>query len=414
MASLTGLGLSILSAQPGDAGPLPGAGVSPGRVVVTDLSPSSTDQAAAAPTDLVDAVAVSTFPTVAGGVRGANLALRADGTVVGWGADLAGETRPPADLDAVVAVDIAGGFALAARSDGSVVAWGDTGSGVLDVPADLADVTAVAALGGGTCSYGIALRSDGTLVQWGGTSCDTGMPYQLPEGLTDVTAISAGDDAAIALRADGTVVTWGPSGNLTFLDGVAPSGWTGITQVSTQSRTFVGLTADHETLAYGIWGEAGAPVGISGVASVSAGQTPAFLLRDGSAYLWQSPTTTLPPPPYNALEGGLGYVVAIVPVQPEPTDTPTSEPTDTPTSEPTDTPTSEPTDTPTSEPTDTPTSEPTDTPTSEPTATTDPTAQPTPRPCRPRHHMRSLPGCRRWHLAPTPAPAPGDQPTSVV
>ena len=337
LASLTGLGLSVLLTQPGNADALPTPDVTPGLIVVADLRPSSTDRAAPAPADVDDAVAVSTFPTVVDGVRGANLALRADGTVVGWGADLAGETRPPADLADAVDVDIAGGFALAARSDGSVVAWGGNESGVLDVPRDLADVGAVAGLGSGACGYGIALRTDGTVTQWGGASCDDGMRYQLPEGLTDIAAVSAGDDAAIALRNDGTVVTWGPSGNLGYLDGVPPARWTGVTQVSTQSRTFVGLTADHQTLAYGIWGEAGAPAGVTDVESVSAGVTPAFLLADASAYLGPSSTGTLPPPPYSAVEGGLGYVVAIVPVHPDPS--PTTEPTTGPTTGPTTEPT---------------------------------------------------------------------------
>src|SRR4051794_16516248 len=181
LAGLTGLSLSLLSAGPGyaDSSPVPAA--APGRVVVTDVRPWSPDKAVPAPADLTDAVAVSTFPTVVDTLRGANLALRADGTVVGWGADLAGETRPPADLTEVEDADLAGGFALAARSDGTVVAWGGKESGVLDVPSDLTDVTAVAALGGGTCGYGIALRSDGTVTQWGGASCDNGMPYQLPD-----------------------------------------------------------------------------------------------------------------------------------------------------------------------------------------------------------------------------------------
>lgn len=364
LAGLTGLGFSLLSAEPGRAAPSPTPDVAPGRVVVTDLRPSAPDQAAPAPAGLDDAVAVSTYPTVVGTVRGANLALRADGTVVGWGADLAGETRPPADLTDVVDVDLGGGFALAARSDGTVVAWGGDESGVLEVPADLGSVTAVAALGGGTCGYGIALRADGTLAQWGGASCENGMPYQLPDGLSGITAVAAGDDAAIALRSDGTVVTWGPSGNLGFLDGVKPAEWTGVTQVSTQSRTFVGLTADHQTLAYGIWGEAGAPVGVTDVVSVSAGVTAAFLRADGTAYLWPSSSPTLPPAPYSAIEGGLGYVVTIVPVAPEPT--PTGEPTAT--VEPT--PTVEPTET--AEPT--PTVEPTET--AEPTATPSPTTEP--------------------------------------
>jgi len=337
LAAVTGLGFSVLSAQPGQADPAAAVQVAPGRVAVVDLRAAPGDAAAPAPTGLDDAVALSTYPTVADGVRGANLALRADGTVVGWGADLAGETRPPADLTEVVDLDLGGGFALAARADGSVAAWGGGEPGALDVPGDLGSVRAVAALGRGTCGYGIALRSDGTLVQWGGGSCDDATAYQLPDGLSDVTAVSAGEDAAIALRSDGTVVTWGPSGDLGYLDGVRPSTWTGITQVSTQSRTFVGLTADHQTVAYGIWGEAGAPVGLTDVVSVSAGTPAAFLRADGSASLWPGSSPALEAGRYSAVESGLGYVVTISParVGATPTAGPTQDPE--PTTEPTGT-----------------------------------------------------------------------------
>jgi len=157
-----------------------------------------------------------------------------------------------------------------------------------------------------------------------------------------------------------------------------------VTAVSTQSRTFVGLTADHKTIAYGIWGEAGAPVGVTDVVSVSAGSDSAFLRADGSAYLWPSSSAALPPPPYSALVGGLGSVVAIVPPQPEPTTTagPTSEPT----------------------------------PTSGPTATRgppEPTAEPTRPHCTVRPHRPTRPHHpHRRHRPPTSRPAPSSSVTA--
>ena len=53
-----------------------------------------------------------------------NLALKSDGTVVGWGDNGAGQATPPAGLTDVIA--IAAGFlhSLALNSDGTVVGWG--------------------------------------------------------------------------------------------------------------------------------------------------------------------------------------------------------------------------------------------------------------------------------------------------
>ena len=82
------------------------------------------------------------------------LALRADGTVVGWGAGLIndpsdgidyGQSIVPANLSNVVA--IAAGFAhsLALRADGTVVAWGDNTYGETTIPTGLSNVVAIAA-----------------------------------------------------------------------------------------------------------------------------------------------------------------------------------------------------------------------------------------------------------------------------
>lgn len=94
------------------------------------------------------------------------------------------------------------GHCLAIQADGTVVAWGDNGAGQCDVPADLAEVIAVSA--GGT--HSLALKADGTVVAWGD---NTKNQATVPEGLCDVIAISAGTDHSLALKSDGTVVAWG-------------------------------------------------------------------------------------------------------------------------------------------------------------------------------------------------------------
>ena len=101
----------------------------------------------------------------AGGLHG--LALKANGTVEGWGArgiaDFTqdfGQENAPADL--TNAVGIAAGFfhSLALKSDGTIRQWGDTALGQTNPPAGLAGFLAVA--GGYAHSY--ALKNDLPLI----------------------------------------------------------------------------------------------------------------------------------------------------------------------------------------------------------------------------------------------------------
>lgn len=92
----------------------------------------------------VPLAAQSGVTSVAGGTAHA-LALKSDGTVVGWGDNGAGRATPPAGLGSVVAVDGGASHSIAPKSDGTVVAWGSNGSGQTDVPAGLSGVTAISA-----------------------------------------------------------------------------------------------------------------------------------------------------------------------------------------------------------------------------------------------------------------------------
>ena len=355
-ALIAGLVVNAVGLRPGYAEvtiTLPA--VTPSSVTLLSSGRLPADAVAPVPAGLDDVVAVSTAAVSLDGIYGANLALRANGTVVGWGVDLDGSLAVPNDLRDVVAVDLGEGFALALGSDGSVIGWGSDDSGVLDIPADLEPVIAVAALGTSTCGFGLALRPDGTVAQWGGpqrdTTCDQLQAYAVPDGLDHVVAISAAASTAIALRDDGTVVTWGPRSAVG--DGPDPSTWTDVVSVSTLAATFVGVRTDHRGYSFGIWGEAGA-LQPTDVVAGSAGPAAAFLKTDGSAVVYHGSESRFAGP-FQAVEGGFFYALGINRAAP-----PTTEPSSTPTAEPSPTPTDEPSSTPTDEPTPTPTAEPTD------------------------------------------------------
>ena len=134
-----------------------------------------------------------------------SLALKEDHTVVGWGDNREGQTAVPADLKDVAAIAAGKYLSLALRADGTVVQWGASSGGVSAPPAGLSNVVAIAA-GGGGLARNLALKRDGTVVAWG-----AGSDYarSTPPGLSNVVAISVGENHSLALKADGTVFGWG-------------------------------------------------------------------------------------------------------------------------------------------------------------------------------------------------------------
>ncbi len=297
------------------------AQVQPGAVVAWG-APADLAAVLTPPVGLKDAVAV-----VGSDVPGSftSLALRADGTVVGWGLNPYQEADVPSDLSDVTAIDSGAGFSVALKADGSVVTWGTNDAGQLDVPADLGPVTAISAGGylgyrgfgvpSAVCGYALALRPDGTVARWGqdreGLGCDQiDARLDPPADLTGVVAISAGSRQALALRSDGTVVAWG-SGNLSGLDGTPPQEWSDVVAISAGSGNSVGLRSDGTVYAYGIWGESGPPQA-SDVAAVAASNIDVFLHRDGTVSAYPGSLTGAPSgSDYRAVAAGHGYGLAV-------------------------------------------------------------------------------------------------------
>ncbi len=118
-----------------------------------------------------------------------SLALRSDGSIVGWGCNVFGQANAPAGYD-FKAIAAGGNFSLALKSDGSIVGWGSNGHGQLNVPAGN-DFVAIAAGN----DYGLALRADRTLAAWGNNAYGQ---LDVPAGLR-AQAISANFWHSIAL-----------------------------------------------------------------------------------------------------------------------------------------------------------------------------------------------------------------------
>ena len=152
-------------------------------------------------------------------------------------------------LNDVIAVSAGSYHSLALKSDGTVWAWGcNYYEGRLGDGTAVDKTTPVQVRGGESgeefltdivaistgYNHSLALKSDGTVWSWGdneygklgdGTAVDKTTPVQVKGGesgeefLTNIVAISAGDDHSLALKVDGTVWAWGNDGNGQLGDG---------------------------------------------------------------------------------------------------------------------------------------------------------------------------------------------------
>lgn len=122
--------------------------------------------------------------------------LRAEGAVVCWGANDAGQANAIAGR--YVSVSAGARYTCALRQDAEVVCWGANELGQANAPKGR--YLLVSAGGGHTC----ALRQDRTLICWGANELGQ---TDAPDG--EYLSVSAGGYHTCALRVDDTVLCWG-------------------------------------------------------------------------------------------------------------------------------------------------------------------------------------------------------------
>jgi len=284
-----------------------------------------------------------------------SLALRSDGTVWGFGYNSYGQlgtttnngtgspnptpTKVPG-LTNVTAISAGTYHSLALRSDGTVWAFGYNYNGQLGATTNngtvnpnptptkvpgLTNVTAISA----SLNHSLALRSDGTVWGFGenthgqlGTTTNngTGTPNPTPTkvpGLTNVTAISAGEVHSLVLRSDGTVWAFGRNyqgqlgistnsgnGNSNPTPTKVP-GLTGVTAISASGSNSLVLRSDGTVWAFGdnYYGQLGTivnnstsypnptPTQVPGLTNVTAIRTGGNILGGGQALALRSDGT---------------------------------------------------------------------------------------------------------------------------
>jgi hypothetical protein len=217
-----------------------------------------------------------------------SLALRSDGTILGWGDDSSGQTDLPPGTN-YLTLACGSLHSLALRDDGTLVATGDDFYGQTDFPAGLSNVVAIA------CGFyhSLALKSDGMVVAWGasantrpvGTNPNYGQTI-VPAGLSNVVAIAAGGYHSVALKADGTVIGWGD-----FKD-VLP-GVSNLVSIATGAQADLAIRAGKTVLVWGgnTYGQTNVPAGLSNVVAVAAGGWHELALKtNGTVVAWGAGT----------------------------------------------------------------------------------------------------------------------------
>lgn len=211
------------------------------------------------PTLTVPVGAQSGVTQIAATFTGAVYALRSDSTVVAWGDPVTQQLAVPSGLTGVAAVR--GGFAngLAIKTDGSVIGWGR------DTVVPPTNFTCVDAT-----TTGVARKSDSTLVHWDTRPATSYL--NIPPGLTGAGLFSSGSGLAGVVNASGQVTIWG---NTTAGQANVPAGLTGIAELAFGDDHVVARSTTGNIT---IWGdglttrpEIAVPSSVTGCLTIAAG-----------------------------------------------------------------------------------------------------------------------------------------------
>ena len=159
---------------------------------------------------------------------------------------------------------------------GRVVAWGTDMWGTTNVPAGLSDITAISA----GYYHVLALRANRTVVAWGGQNTEYPEIAQVPEDLENVVAVAAGTSFSLALKSDGTVAAWGYSASAGTPTHV-PEGLSGVVAVAAGDWHALALHGDGTVTGWGLdgYGETSPPPGLTNVIAIAAGGGHSLALR---------------------------------------------------------------------------------------------------------------------------------------
>ena len=202
-----------------------------------------------------------------------NIAVKSDGSLIGWGKNDQGQCDTPSGTNYVAAT--AGGYhCLAIKSDGTLAAWGDNTYGQSNAPSGNNYIAVSAGE-----YHSIALKDDGSIVAWGKN--DFGQA-NIPSGT--FSKIDAGDYFNVAIKTDGNLHAWG---NNDYGQCNIPSG-SNYVGVSAGGSHTIAIKSDGSLSAWGqnTSGQCNVPAG-NNYTAVSAGYKHSIALTtEISAVAW--------------------------------------------------------------------------------------------------------------------------------
>ena len=222
----------------------------------------------------------------------ASLDTPSAGQAYEWGYNYQLPGRAGALLQLWDAVLITGNstWSLALKADGTLVAWGANRYGQLNVPSGPSDRFIHAAAG---WRHGIACRTNGTVEEWGNPYGNTEAEWETRRPwIRDCVQVAAGDDHSAALLANGTIVTWGGRTAVTRMSRII----TDATQIASGWYAMIALRRDGSVTVFGNGSTPGAdlapPPVMSNIVKVAASQVSFYAIRsDGKMVAWGSPNT---------------------------------------------------------------------------------------------------------------------------
>lgn len=251
------------------------------------------------------------IPNVIAGAAGYEhgLALKADGSIVAWGENDAGQCSVPVSAVGFTAVAAGLFHSLGLQSDGSILAWGANGSGQCDVPEPNEGFTAISA----GEFHSLGLKADGSIVAWGGNSDGQ---CNVPSPNTGFRGLSAGRFHSLAWRGDGSLAAWGRND---FGQCTLPNPNSGFVGAAAGYSFSLALRIDGSILAWGKndYGQVNVPSPNTGFVAMAGGYAHSLAVRsDGIMIAWGANNfrQCLVPPPnadFTSVAAGFNHSVGV-------------------------------------------------------------------------------------------------------